>query len=287
MTFIPTHLSQLSLRIEQARSEFALPAGAREFVEEGGLDCGDKAALARWLSGDDELAERLLRWCNSPLYNRAQPFRTLDEACLIVDSSELARLALLACVRGMFLPDLMIDQYCRETLWAHSIAVGVVASMISRTSGQGDPSMILVAGALHDVGLLASESLDPDAFADVIALVDELSPVDEIERERFGWDHSELGEAVLNQWGLPETVTMVARYHHQPDHVLCGPDGSTVGCVAIANYLCSRAGWTAAGRHYLAAPSNQVFSRLGIDASLLRVLWQRLYPILEWVGDLR
>ena len=204
-----------------------------------------------------------------------------------MDASELARLAVLACVRELFLPDVAIDQYRREALWNHSIAVGVVASMISRTSGCGDPSTVLVAGTLHDIGLCASERLAPTEFAAVIAQVDELSPIHEVEQELLGWDHAELGEAVLKQWGMPESVAMVARYHHQADDVLTGPDGASVACVSVANYLCSRAGWTAAGRHYLSPPSQRVFALLGIDASLLTVLWQQLCVALESVEDFR
>ena len=80
-----------------------------------------------------------------------------------MDASELARLAVLACVRELFLPDVAIDQYRREALWNHSIAVGVVASMISRTSGCGDPSTVLVAGTLHDIGSVPANSWLPQS----------------------------------------------------------------------------------------------------------------------------
>ncbi len=292
-----TSLSRLSLRIEQAKWEFRLPEGAAQVIASEdfqapdfpsqGMGGGDNLTLVPWLAGEPELCQRLLRWCNTPLYNLARPFQSLEEACSVMDARELSRLAILACARGLFLPDREIDQYRREALWNHSIAVGAVASMISRTSGRGDPSTVFLAGTLHDIGLCASEQLDPDTFAQVVALVDELSPINEVEKELQDWDHTELGEAILNQWGMPESVAMVARYHHEPDHVLQGPDGAAVGCVAVANYLCSRAGWQAAGRHYLPPPSNRVFAHLGIDASLLTVIWQQLYVALESVINLR
>ncbi len=275
------------MRIEQASREFALPDGARRVIAAGDFEGQSNEQLVDWLAADGELCQRLLRWCNTPLYNLARPFSSLEEACRVMDARELARLAVLACVRGHFLPDLGIDQYDRETLWNHSIAVGAVASMISRSSGCGDPSTVFVAGTLHDIGLCASERLAPEAFAAVIALVDELSPTHEVERELLGWDHTELGEAVLNQWGMPESVAAVARYHHDAEQVLNGPHGAAVACVSVANYLCSRAGWSTVGRHYLPPPSQRVFAYLGIDASLLTVLWQQLCVALESVADFR
>jgi putative nucleotidyltransferase with HDIG domain len=172
-------------------------------------------------------------------------------------------------------------------LWRHSIAVGAVAAMISRTCGCGDPSLVFVAGTLHDIGLCANERLDSDAFAAVIAEIDELSPTCQIERELLGWDHGDLGAAILAQWGMPEEVQMAAKLHHRAEQALSGPYSETVGCIAVANFLCSRSGWASLGSHNVVAPSEVVFRHLGIDAPLLTVLWQQLYPAMESVTELR
>ena len=278
---------RLSLRVEQARWEFGLPDGARRLIASGDFEGRTNETLVRWLASDRELAKRLLRWCNTPLYNLSRPYASLDEASGVMDSRDLARLAVLAFVRGLFLPDLQIDIYRRDSLWRHSIAVGAVASMISRTCSCGDPSLVFVAGTLHDIGLCASERLDADAFTAVINEIDELSPTSEIEREVLGWDHADLGAAVLSQWGMPEEVQMAAKLHHRAEAAMSGPYAKTVGCVAIANYLCSRSGWASMGSHNVAAPSDAIFGCLGIDAGLLTVLWQQLYPALDSVSQLR
>jgi putative nucleotidyltransferase with HDIG domain len=287
MSSSPTTSSRLGLRIEQARWEFALPDGARRLIASGDFEGRTNDTLVRWLASDRELAKRLLRWCNTPLFNLSKPYRSLEEASKVMDGRDLTRLAVLAFVRGLFLPDLQIDIYRRDALWSHSVAVGAVAAMISRTCGCSDPSLVFVAGALHDIGLYASERLDPETFAEVMSQIDALSPTHEVEKDLLGWDHTQLGQAILNQWGLPEEVQMVARYHHQPEQAIAGPHGESIGCVAIANYLCSRSGWSSAGSHCLPPPSNRVFSHLGIDSGLFTVLWQQLYPALDSVAQLR
>lgn len=287
MTTSPANTSRLGLRIEQARWEFGLPDGARRLIASGDFEGRTNESLVRWLASDPQLAKRLLRWCNTPLYNLSKPYKSLDEASKVMDSRDLARLAVLAFVRGLFLPNLQIDIFQRDVLWNHSIAVGAVASMISRTCGCGDPSLVFVAGTLHDIGLCTSERLDPESFSRVISEIDELSTTYEVEKDLLGWDHTQLGAAVLEQWGMPEEVQAVARYHHAPEQAMGGPFAESVGCVAIANYLCSRSGWGSIGLHNLPAPSNQVFSKLGIDAGLLTVLWQQLYPALDSVSQLR
>ena len=200
---------------------------------------------------------------------------------------ELARLAVVAFARELFLPDLQIDLYRRETLWSHSVAVGAVASMIARSSGRGDPGVAFVAGVLHDIGICASEHLDPASFEKSLAQVDELSPLHEVERELLGWDHAELGAEILQQWGMPEEISMVARHHHRADQQMDGPFGELIGCVSVANYLCSRSGWSSLDCHNVDPPSNVVFSRLGIDTSLLTVLGKQLPASLKHASDLR
>ena len=287
MSASTTNASRLGLRIEQARWEFCLPEGARRLMASGDFEGRTNETLVRWLASDRELAKRLLDWCNSPLYNLSRPYASLEEASKVMEGRDLARLAVLAFVRSKFLPDLQIDIYRRDAVWSHSVAVGAVAAIVSRICGCSDPSLVFVAGVLHDIGLCASERLDRDSFATVIGQIDELSPTHEVEQEILGWDHTQLGEAVLKQWGMPEEVQMVARYHHTPEQAIEGPCGGAIGCVAIANYLCSRSGWTSAGCHNLAPPSDLVFRQLGIDAGLLTVLWQQLYPAIESVAELR
>jgi putative nucleotidyltransferase with HDIG domain len=279
-----TNALSLAETVEQARSEFSLPEGAGTLIA---ADAGSEQVLNRWLRSDAALAERLLRWCNTPLYNRSKPFASLDEAARVLQRRDLSRLAVLACVRGLLLPDLTIDLYQREVLWSHSIAVGAVASMISRTIGSRDPGVALIAGTLHDIGLAASERLNPHPFAEVISEIDEFSLTHQVERDLLGWDHAQLGAGILEQWGMPEEVQMVARYHHSPEEALDGPYAESIGCVVIANYFCSRSGWASTNSRNRTPPSNRVFRRLEVDEGLLTVLWQQLQPALDSVAAMR
>ncbi|MFK8114640.1 MAG: HDOD domain-containing protein [Rubripirellula sp.] len=284
-SYLPS--SRLGLRIEQARWDFGLPDGARRLIASKDFEGRDNDSLVSWLATDKTLVKRLLRWCNTPLYNLSTPYKTLEEASKVMENQDMARLAFLAFVRGLFLPNLQIDIYQRETLWTHSIAVGAVSSLISRMCGCGDPSICFVAGTLHDIGLCASERLDPESFEEVVSQIDELSGTHEVEKDVLGWDHTQLGAAVLKQWGMPDAIQQAALHHHNPERALSDPHADTIGCVAIANYLCSRSGCSSTGYHSLTAPGNRVFQHLGIDSGLLTLLWQQLTPAFESVAQLR
>lgn len=278
--------SRLGLRVEQARWEFALPDGARRLIAAGDFNGRDNESLIRWLASDRELSRRLLRWCNTPLFNLSKPYASLEEASRVMDGRELSRLAVLAWVRGKFLPDRQVDIYRRGALWSHSMAVAAVAAMISRTCSCADASTVFVAGALHDIGLLAIERQDPDAFAAVLSEIDELSPTHEVERDVLGWDHCDLGAAVLQQWGLPEPIRLAALHHHAPEQVIGHEQADTVACVAMANYFCSRSGWSSVEARTIVSPPQETFGQLGIDSGLLVVLWHQVPPALESIEGL-
>ncbi|MDB4633794.1 HDOD domain-containing protein [Rubripirellula sp.] len=278
--------TQLSQRIEQAKIDFTLPPGARRLIAAGDFKGRTNDTLVRWLETDEEVATRLLKWCNTPLFNMSRPYETLAEAERIMEHDELARLAVVTFTRQLFLPNIKVDLFERTALWTHSMSVAAVASMISRSSGSGDPGLIFIAGAMHDIGICASQRLGPDSFREVIAQVDDLSPAHAVERELLGWDHGQLGEAILEQWGLSEEIQAVARHHHDADQHLDSPHAEAICCVAIANYLCSRSGRASIGSNNLDPPSNAVFQRLNIDAGLLTILGQQLYAALNSASEL-
>jgi HD-like signal output (HDOD) protein len=279
---------RLGLRIEQAKWQYPLPDGARRIIASGDFDGRENETLVRWLASDPDLSKRLLLWCNTPLFNLSTPFRTLEEASKVMDGRDMARLAVLAWARNLFLPDVRLDIYSRDFLWSHCVAVGSVASMISRTCGRGDPSLAFVAGALHDVGMCVSESLDQEAFIRVLSETDDLSPLHEVEEDLLGWSHCELGQGVLELWGMPEAVSLAARYHHAPElateHIKHLP---IIASVAVANYFCSRSGWASTGSQHIAPPGREALAALGIDADLLGVLYAQVPTSIQAVANLR
>jgi putative nucleotidyltransferase with HDIG domain len=264
-----------------------LPDQVRRLIASGDFVVCEHDALKSWLASDPDLAVRLLRWCNTPLFNLSTPYNSVEDAAKIMKGQQIAQLAVLACVRNFFIPEKEIDIYSRERLWGHSMAVAAVGSLIARTCSVANPDLVFMAGALHDIGMLASERIDQASFQEVLLETDELSPSYEVEQDFLGWDHTQLGEALLQHWGMPEAICMSARYHHAAETCLEHPHSKVVSCVAIANHLCSRVGWSSVGKHAVASPPPTVFADLGIDSDLLTVLWQRLYSSLESGARLR
>lgn len=274
-----------SLRLFQAVDRSAwnltLPEGARRMMALAESETAQHRWLIGWLKSDPELAQRVIRWSNSPLFNLSHHFSRLDQVLAVLGERQTTRLALLASIRTLFLPNVRIQCYAREQLWRHSIAVAAVSGLVARVCKVPDHDAAFVAGALHDVGLLASEQADPAAFAALLGELDALTDTAATERHRDGWDHQTLGAELLDRWGFSQATCDVARFHHQPHRAAAAEDQHLVYCVVVADYLCSRCGWTELGLHNVAQPADAVFTKLGIDHSCLAILWKQLYATLE------
>jgi hypothetical protein len=59
-----------------------------------------------------------------------------------------------------------------------------------------------------------------------------------------------------------------------------------VHVVAVANYLCSRAGWTSLGVHNVPLPPDASYQTLGLDEVALAVIWDELRPVLDSSANL-
>ncbi len=263
-----------------------LPETAAWLIRQGAFGEDPTPHLLDRLAPEIQLNQRLLRWINSPLFNLDQELATLEQAAAMLGPQGLARLATLASVRALYHPDQQLHSYSRQQLWHHSVAVGAVASLLARISGSCSPHTALLAGMVHDIGLLAADRIAELDFAQLLGRLDPLTETWQAERELFGCDHQHLGAALLTAWGFPAPLIEVARHHHEPHQLEEGKGTGLVCCVAVADYLCTRCGWTALGVRNVPPPANHVFRRLGIDRHTLTVLWQRLYPTLEAVREI-
>ncbi|WP_153557854.1 HDOD domain-containing protein [Roseimaritima sediminicola] len=273
--------SALLRAVDACRNEMMLPRWIQEAIASDTSGETPLHHLARLTHGGGPLAARLLAWSNSPLFNLSRRFTRLEQVRAVLGDSQTMRLAILASIRGLFQPDRQIRTYQRQQLWRHSMAVGAVAALVARVSGRVDPAGAWLAGAVHDIGLLAGEIADPAGFADLLDQLDAVTDTASAQRHRTGYDHQQLGAEVLCRWGFERRICDVARLHHHPHLAGEAADAALTDCVILADYLCSRCGWTELGLHNVAQPPDSVFQRLRIDQAALAIIWQQLYATLE------
>jgi hypothetical protein len=238
--------------------------------------------------GSGQAHRHLTDWYSSGAFSwGAAPLDRPSDTAPWLDTRWSGALTTLAEIRSGWPADLSECPSAVRQLWSHGLTVGLTTELIARLCDAGDASEAFLAGALHDIGLLALQRLLPESFVDLLEDVDPLTSTWRSERRRWGWDHQQLGAELLRLWRLPEAVRDAARYHHLPLQMpINRPHARLVWCVAMANYLCSRAGRSSLGVHNVPPPPDDVFAQLSIDAGMLRMIWSSLPERLELASHL-
>ena len=167
---------------------------------------------------DPALTIRLLQIVNSAFYGFRQEIATVAQAVTIIGRKELRNMVLGTAISGMF-SRMSNDIFPMEDFWYHSVRTAVLAKLLSKYRAkdiENDP--LFIAGLLHDVGRLVIAHRAPDKAMIVQRQVD----LDDItahdaELEVLGFDHAEVGAALLCLWELPDILVDTVRYHHSPE----------------------------------------------------------------------
>lgn len=270
-------LERLFARIGDVSS---LPATGQKIlalVEDDNVQADE---LREAIQSDPVLVARILRRLNSSYYALSHKVADLKTAIGLLGLREIRNLALTVFVSRFFEPGVAHGTYKRENLWSHCVAVGAAARLVSRVCGRAAPEEAFIAGLLHDLGLILIEQTLRKQFITVVDSINPDTPTHVLETKILTFDHALLGGFVARKWNFPDQVADAITFHHQP-WCYTGSHKDLVHVVAVANFLCSRAGITSLGVHNVATPPDEVFRGLGLDQVTLAIIWDELDTTLD------
>jgi putative nucleotidyltransferase with HDIG domain len=118
----------------------------------------------------------------------------------------------------------------RRALWGHALRTGCLAAVFVEDDGQED--VALLAGMLHDLGVLLLYDVGPPTYRDVVRRAGPaMTGLQEMEAHAIGITHVDLGAFALRRWGYPEEVVAAVTSHHA-----ASPAG-VAGAVATADLV--------------------------------------------------
>lgn len=173
--------------------------------------------LARIAAMDLGVSGGLLRAANSALYGGSRPVATLGEAIIRLGINVTRRLVVTIAMQQVFRTESAALQRRMRALWDRSVQVSALSFVIARRCPGFDPEEALLAGLLHDVGVvpildhLGRHHPGVDA-RDLDIIVDKLRGL--------------VGELVIGYWGLGDQFRRVVRESmewrrdpgHRPDY---------------------------------------------------------------------
>lgn len=199
------------------------------------------ADIAKVISQDPGLTVRLLKIANSPLYGSSRQVDSVLRAVTLLGMAQIRDLVLATSTNQMF-SKVTNDIIFIDDFWQHSIFCGLAAKSLANASGKVSSDFAFIAGLLHDVGTLVLFHEEPGQMRVVLDMVaDARNDMEMYQAEQavFGFDHMQLGGALLQAWHLPDRLQECASFHHRPNEAQLFP--IEVAVVHIANALASYA----------------------------------------------
>jgi HD-like signal output (HDOD) protein len=163
----------------------------------------DADKLAKVISVDPAITSKLLKLANSSRFGSGEPLVTLPEAItrLGVDNTHKQVLAL--STQQLFRSGSDTLTHHMRDLWQHSRRVAAISHVLACKLGDSfDPHFALLAGLLHDIGVIAILSYARD--------YPELAQAEQLLDEAIHHLRGQLGAAIIRHWLLPEALVQVA-----------------------------------------------------------------------------
>lgn len=191
--------------------------------------------MASVISQDPALVVRMLKIANSAYYGLSTEVDTITRAVAILGTNKIRDLVLSTSASQAFdgIPN---DLITMQDFWHHSLYCGLLAQILSRKSKKTNSESIFIAGLLHDIGQLLMFNQMPEKSHEAILLLMEGSEeleTYEAERHVFGFDHMQVGAALVKSWKLAPVLQECVEFHHEPQNAKKFP--AEVALINIAN----------------------------------------------------
>jgi len=207
--------SDLLRQIESGYSLPSLSPVAMKLVEIALDETCSAGELTTLIERDPSLAVRVLRLANSAFFLTRKPTTSLKQAVVKVGFQRLRIMALSLSLRDTF-PMAKIGALDYEKFWHTTLYRALIAKSFATHLKNCYPEEAFVAGLIMEIGLLIL--FDLQIKFDAEALPIKLEPLEELlawERDRYGIDHRQVGEAALRCWKFPEIIVQCQLFYGQ------------------------------------------------------------------------
>jgi len=171
----------------------------RQAVNNDNVNLGD---IVKLIQLDPSLTARLVQIANSPLYRSPQPVENCLMAVNRLGLKTTRDLVTCLVLNNVFNTDNKILRSKVQKLWQHSCHVAAIASTIAKVTPNLHEDTALLAGLLHDIGVLPILHYAAD-FPEVFESEEKLNSVIKVLR-------AVLGKQILQEWNFDRALSDVS-----------------------------------------------------------------------------
>jgi putative nucleotidyltransferase with HDIG domain len=195
--------------------------------------------VGREIRRDQVISGRVLNLCNSAVMGLKTVVDSIDRALILVGEKRLLKLVVTASVKSLFPQSSQGYSLCKGGIFHHAVGTAMTAQELAVSTKKAAPDIAYTAGLLHDIGKIPLDQVmaanAPFFYRYTQEKGNELC---EMERLKFGVDHTEAGMRLGKLWALPDNLINVIANHHQPE--TSTEDKELVTIVYLADLLMSK-----------------------------------------------
>ncbi len=214
---------ELQARIASIKALPSPPELYTKLVAELQKDEASISKISKMIKQDIAISTKLIQLINSAFFGLRNTVDNTQQAITMLGLETVRSLVLTAGMFDQFvdpgLPGLSI-----KSVYDRSLEVGASARLIANSLGLRKRQIedSLMAGMLHEVGLLILANHFPDELKQAFSMVSDgsISLRDAVQKV-LGVSDSEIGAHLLSMWGLPDSILEAVALHCQPSLCPC------------------------------------------------------------------
>jgi HD-like signal output (HDOD) protein len=185
---------------------------------------------------DPLLTGKILKMINSAFYGMPSQVTSIPQAVTLLGRSQIKQILMGSVLADVF-SSIDIANFSMRDFWQHSIKTAIIGRHLGLQNAQViDHEAFFTAGILHDIGRLVMAKAAPEVLMEIDGLLksEDLNVV-QLESEKLGVTHIQVGEALMKKWSMPSFIVQSVLKHHDVEHF--GPFAISTSIVYLANQL--------------------------------------------------
>ena len=174
--------------------------------------------IAEEIKQDQVISASIIRLCNSTFIGMKRKIDSIDRALVLLGEKHLLLMVVSASMELYFKDSEHGYSLCKGGLFQHALGVALVAEKLAEFTHRASPKIAYTAGLLHDIGKVVLDQYIASAQPFFYRKT-QVEGVDlcDLEKEKFGYSHAQIGGLLAENWSLPENLIHAIRYHHYPE----------------------------------------------------------------------
>ena len=201
----------------QAEHLPTLPTVAVEILRLSRDETASLEDLTAVLALDPALSAKILKLANSAAFRRGAEVTSLERATLLLGMHAIQLLALSFSLTKSLPRRGPSYEFDYSRYWQHSVTMAVGARELARLTQSPHQHEAFLCGLLSGIGQLVLAQVAPESYNAVLNQSPDGQPTADLERRELGFDHHEVGEALLHAWMFPQVLSDTIRYWRMPD----------------------------------------------------------------------